>query len=183
MANKFPLHPTIEKLTKGENSPLNLRRLRGFLGKGSADGRSRIYSDLSLAHFIDIDEKYIHHVESPANSDDHHTPADIWLDAQTPLSLSDLFTISLLGVWDGPYIKPDPRPRPTGSNSIELATVPVVRGSAVGPIIEPDPKPRQTTTTTQGPSGRPVRGIHIGPHIEDDKPPRPPSPRLKRGRS
>lgn len=178
MANKFPLHPTLEKLTKGENSPPNLRRLRGFLGKGSADGRSRIYSDLSLAHFIDIDEKYIHHVEPPANADDHHTPADIWLDAQTPLSLSDLFTIGPMGRVDLPPIPPDPRPRPTGSQSSGSETVPVVRGSTVEPIIEPDPKPRQTTTTTQGPSGRPVR-----PHIEEDNPPRPPSPRPKRGRS
>lgn len=102
MAKKFPVHPFIEKLTKGNNSAVTLRALRGFIGHGPTEDIVRIYLDLSLDRYIDVPEQYVHHVKNPNKAETEREPSEIWLDAKTPLTLDDLYRIVLQGVWIGP---------------------------------------------------------------------------------
>ena len=168
MAKKFPVHPFIEKLTKGNNSAVTLRALRGFIGQGPTEDIVRIYLDLSLDRYIDVPEQYVHHVKNQNKAETEHEPSEIWLDAKTPLTLDDLYRIVLQGGWIGPVENPI-KPKPT----------------VVNPIIEKVDLEVHTdrSSSSYQTLGAKERGEHIGPYIDEDKKPKTSDPKPKRGRS
>ena len=167
MAKKFPVHPFIEKLTKGNNSAVTLRALRGFIGQGPTEDIVRIYQDLSLDRYIDVPEQYVHHVKNQNKAETEHEPSEIWLDAKTPLTLDDLYRIVLQGVWIGPVENPI-KPKPT----------------AVNPIIEKvDLEVHTDRSSSYSTIGADKRGGTIELDLDKDKKPKPPNPKPKRGRS
>ena len=167
MAKKFPVHPFIEKLTKGNNSAVTLRALRGFIGQGPTEDIVRIYLDLSLDRYIDVPEQYVHHVKNQNKAETEHEPSEIWLDAKTPLTLDDLYRIVLQGGWIGPVENPI-KPKPT----------------VVNPIIEKvDLEVHADRSSSYSTIGADKRGGTIELDLDKDKKPKPPNPKPKRGRS
>lgn len=167
MAKKFPVHPFIEKLTKGNNSAVTLRALRGFIGQGPTEDIVRIYLDLSLDRYIDVPEQYVHHVKNQNKAETEHEPSEIWLDAKTPLTLDDLYRIVLQGGWIGPVENPI-KPKPT----------------VVNPIIEKvDLEVHTDRSSSYSTIGADKRGGTIELDLDKDKKPKPPNPKPKRGRS
>jgi hypothetical protein len=167
MAKKFPVHPFIEKLTKGNNSAVTLRALRGFIGQGPTEDIVRIYLDLSMDRYIDVPEQYVHHVKNQNKAETEREPSEIWLDAKTPLTLDDLYRIVLQGVWIGPVENPI-KPKPTVVNPIM---------EKVNLDIHAD---RSSSYSTIGAD---KRGGTIELDLDKDKKPKPPNPKPKRGRS
>ena len=167
MAKKFPVHPFIEKLTKGNNSAVTLRALRGFIGQGPTEDIIRIYLDLSLDRYIDVPEQYVHHVKNQNKAETEHEPSEIWLDAKTPLTLDDLYRIVLQGGWIGPVENPI-KPKPT----------------VVNPIIEKvNLDIHADRSSSYSTIGADKRGGTIELDLDKDKKPKPPNPKPKRGRS
>ena len=167
MAKKFPVHPFIEKLTKGNNSAVTLRALRGFIGQGPTEDIVRIYLDLSLDRYIDVPEQYVHHVKNQNKAETEHEPSEIWLDAKTPLTLDDLYRIVLQGGWIGPVENPI-KPKPT----------------VVNPIIEKvNLDIHADRSSSYSTIGADKRGGTIELDLDKDKKPKPPNPKPKRGRS
>ena len=167
MAKKFPVHPFIEKLTKGNNSAVTLRALRGFIGQGPTEDIVRIYLDLSMDRYIDVPEQYVHHVKNQNKAETEHEPSEICLDAKTPLTLDDLYRIVLQGGWIGPVENPI-KPKPTVVNPIM---------EKVNLDIHAD---RSSSYSTIGAD---KRGGTIELDLDKDKKPKPPNPKPKRGRS
>jgi hypothetical protein len=178
MAKKVPFHPLVEKITKGKDAPPELQRVRGFLGPGAADGRVRIYSDLSLQHYVEVEEQFIRHIEQPAgaaaDAGGEAAAAEIWLDARTPLTLGDLGALLHLvpmGSYLPPVLPPDPKPGKPGKPG---------KPSKPG---KPTPVAGPLSLAEAMKMGETLRAIWIPPYIREDPKPVPPPPPPKRGGS
>jgi hypothetical protein len=82
---EVPLNPIIERIVTDPASVPAVALMSGFIGKGSVPDKVRIYSNLGLYHWVEVDRSSIVHVEH--DEEEPLAPALVWVVSNATLSV------------------------------------------------------------------------------------------------
>jgi hypothetical protein len=108
-------HPIIARLLNESGEPLETVVVEGFLGEVDSRGFVRIYLDLKLQAYIEVDKNRIKYVQ-PSDKSDETRPTRIIVDVEGPLDLVQTVDASFLkgSIVSATSITPPPKTVPFG---------------------------------------------------------------------
>ncbi len=96
----LPNHPLVTALLKGDDPPLDLITLAGYIGKSEKEGYYRLYLDLSFGSYFEVPCREVRHSES-LKAGDVNSPTLLYLSATTKVELVQITSSSAADFFQG----------------------------------------------------------------------------------